>query len=145
MAIDADETAYLCEMASRYFKRPVAVADVVWSYSGVRPLLDDESASAASVTRDYELVLDQSSAPVLSVFGGKITTFRKLAEEATDRLQALIGHGGGPGPSAPSCPAANCRATTPKPSPPACARAGPGCRRRWRGGMRGPTAAAPAG
>ncbi|MDK2126736.1 glycerol-3-phosphate dehydrogenase [Parachitinimonas caeni] len=95
VAIDADETAYLCDMASRYFTRAVIPADVVWTYSGVRPLLDDESSNAASVTRDYELVLDQTGAPLLSVFGGKITTFRKLAEEAADRLQGLLKPGRG--------------------------------------------------
>lgn len=95
VAIDGDETAYLCEMASRYFKKPIKTGDVVWTYSGVRPLLDDEAANAASVTRDYELVVDVGTAPLLSVFGGKITTFRKLAEEASDRVQALLGKGSG--------------------------------------------------
>ena len=91
--IDAVETHYLCEQASRYFARPVAPADVVWSYSGVRPLLDDENASdAASVTRDYLLELDNRGPALLSVWGGKITTFRKLAEEAADRLCAALGH-----------------------------------------------------
>ncbi|QDQ25388.1 glycerol-3-phosphate dehydrogenase [Chitinimonas arctica] len=95
VAIDADETAYLCEMASRYFSKPVVPADVVWNYSGVRPLLDDESADASGVTRDYDLVMDQGGAPMLSVFGGKITTFRKLAEEAADLLQEQLGKGSG--------------------------------------------------
>jgi len=95
VAIDGEETAYLCEMASRYFKKPIKTGDVVWTYSGVRPLLDDEAANAASVTRDYELVVDLGTAPLLSVFGGKITTFRKLAEEASDRIQALLGTGSG--------------------------------------------------
>jgi glycerol-3-phosphate dehydrogenase len=85
--IDAAEVAYLCEQASRYFARPVRPADVVWSYAGVRPLLDDESGDASAVTRDYELELDRDGgAPLLSVWGGKITTFRKLAEEAADLL-----------------------------------------------------------
>ena len=85
--IDADEIAYLCEQASRYFERPVRTSDVVWSYSGVRPLLDDESGDPSAVTRDYALELDTAQAPLLSVWGGKITTFRKLAEEAADLLQ----------------------------------------------------------
>jgi glycerol-3-phosphate dehydrogenase len=95
--IEAGETQYLCEQASRYFERPVAPSDVVWSYAGVRPLLDDENASdAASVTRDYSLEMDTagaspSGAPLLSVWGGKITTFRKLAEEAADLLCRAIG------------------------------------------------------
>jgi len=89
--IDAAETTYLCEQASRYFERAVKPADVVWSYSGVRPLLDDESGDPAAVTRDYSLELDTAQAPLLSVWGGKITTFRKLAEEAADLLAAPLG------------------------------------------------------
>jgi glycerol-3-phosphate dehydrogenase len=95
--IDAAETAYLCEQASRYFERPVAPVDVVWTYSGVRPLLDDESGDPSAVTRDYRLELDWPAAdavsakllraaPLLTVWGGKITTFRKLAEEAAELL-----------------------------------------------------------
>src|SRR5204863_9050974 len=71
--IDAVETAYLCEQASRYFAKPVKPTDVVWSYSGVRPLLDDESGDPSAVTRDYLLELDTAQAPLLSVWGGKIT------------------------------------------------------------------------
>ena len=88
--ISAGETAYLCEQASRYFERPVRPADVVWSYSGVRPLLDDESGDPSEVTRDYALELDTSAAPLLTVWGGKITTYRKLAEEAGDLLGAPL-------------------------------------------------------
>ena len=91
VAIGDDETTYLCEMAGRYFRRPVAPRDVVGSYSGVRPLLDDESTDPSSVTRDYSLELETSGAPLLSVFGGKITTYRRLAEEAVDRLAAALG------------------------------------------------------
>jgi len=88
---DAGEIAYLCEQASRYFARPVVPSDVVWTYSGVRPLLDDESGNPAAVTRDYRLELDtRGGAPLLSVWGGKITTFRKLAEEAADKLLATL-------------------------------------------------------
>ncbi len=88
--IDADEIAYLCAQASRYLRRGVQPSDVVWTYSGVRPLLDDESGDPAAVTRDYSLELDTSSAPLLSVWGGKITTFRKLAEEAGDQLAGAL-------------------------------------------------------
>jgi glycerol-3-phosphate dehydrogenase len=91
VAIDSGEIAYLCEQASRYFAQPVTAADVVWSYSGVRPLLDDESGDPSAVTRDYALELDTSAAPLLSVWGGKITTFRKLAEEAADLLGGPLG------------------------------------------------------
>ena len=90
--IDATETAYLCEQASRYFAKAIGPADVVWAYSGVRPLLDDESGDPSAVTRDYSLELDTSARRrLLSVWGGKITTFRKLAEEAVDLLAAPLG------------------------------------------------------
>ncbi len=88
--IDASEIAYLCEQSSRYFERPLEPSDVVWSYSGVRPLLDDESGDPSAVTRDYALELDRSAAPLLSVWGGKITTFRKLAEEAADQIARAV-------------------------------------------------------
>ncbi|MHA7151596.1 glycerol-3-phosphate dehydrogenase, partial [Burkholderia pseudomallei] len=93
VAIDRDETRYLCESINRYFKRKISPADVCWTYSGVRPLLEDENAdNPSAVTRDYRLELDDGEgAPLLSVFGGKITTFRKLAEEATDMLGGALG------------------------------------------------------
>ncbi len=91
--IDADEIDYLCAQASRYFAKPVAPTDVVWTYSGVRPLLDDESGNPAAVTRDYRLELDTTAAPLLSVWGGKITTFRKLAEEAGDLMAEALPRG----------------------------------------------------
>jgi len=80
----AAEVDYLCRAVSRYLERPLHPAAVVWRYAGVRPLYDDGSANASAVTRDYVLRLDsdQDSAPVLSVFGGKITTYRRLAEHA---------------------------------------------------------------
>lgn len=82
-----DEIDYLCKAVSGYFRQPVAPADVVWSYSGVRPLYDDGTDAAQKATRDYTLELDVSAAaPLLSVFGGKITTYRRLAESALDRL-----------------------------------------------------------
>lgn len=90
-AIDASEVAYLCEQASRYFAQPVRPSQVVWSYAGVRPLLADDAESAAAVTRDYLLELDAAGAPLLNVWGGKITTFRRLAEEAADLLAAPLG------------------------------------------------------
>ena len=98
--IDAGEVAYLCAQAGRYFSKPLAPADVVWSYSGVRPLLDDDAGAASAVTRDYLLEFDDhAGAPLLSVWGGKITTFRKLAEEASDalmlRLAEATGHQSG--------------------------------------------------
>ena len=85
------EQDYLCAFASQYFARPVTRDDVVWTYSGVRPLYDDGAKSATAATRDYVLSLDTGGAPLLSVFGGKITTYRKLAEGALAKLVPLIG------------------------------------------------------
>ena len=86
-AITADETAYLCAAANFYFRAQIAPADLVWSYAGVRSLHDDGSAAAKDVTRDYRLELDAAPGPrVLSIFGGKLTTARALAEEALSRL-----------------------------------------------------------
>ena len=90
-AIAADEVAYLCEQASRYFRRPLTPADVVWSYAGVRPLLDDASGDPSAVTRDYLLERNTDAAPLLSVWGGKITTFRKLAEDAATDVGQMLG------------------------------------------------------
>lgn len=82
------EVDYLCRAASRYVAPPVRSADVVWRYAGVRPLYDDGSRDPSAITRDYTLRLDDQdgAAPVLSVFGGKITTYRRLAEHAMDKL-----------------------------------------------------------
>jgi glycerol-3-phosphate dehydrogenase len=85
--IEPDEARYLCEAADRYFRKQVTPAQIVWSYSGVRSLYDDGAAEAKAVTRDYHLELDgDAGGKLLSVFGGKITTARALAEEALDLL-----------------------------------------------------------
>jgi glycerol-3-phosphate dehydrogenase len=83
-----EEVAYLCRAAGRYLARPPRPAEVVWSYAGVRPLYDDGSEDPSAITRDYTLRLDddEGAAPSLSVFGGKITTYRKLAEHALEKL-----------------------------------------------------------
>ncbi len=88
VAIDGAETAYLCAAVSEYFRSPVTPAEVIWSDSGVRPLYDDGASKAQEATRDYVLTLDAANgaAPLLSVFGGKLTTHRRLAEAALDRL-----------------------------------------------------------
>ena len=88
--IAQDEVDYLCELSSLYFKQAVKPNDVVWSYSGVRPLVDDGAKDAKAITRDYRLELNQSGAPMLSVFGGKITTFRKLAEDALELIAPVL-------------------------------------------------------
>ena len=87
-----EEIAYLCSAASEYFARPVRREDVIWTYSGVRPLYDDGASKAQEATRDYVLKLDAppGQAPLLSVFGGKITTYRRLAEEALEGLEECL-------------------------------------------------------
>jgi glycerol-3-phosphate dehydrogenase len=96
VAITQSEIDYLCELSNRYFRAAIAPGDVLWSYSGVRPLVEDKLSDASHVTRDYQLEWDTTGAPMLSIFGGKITTFRKLAEEAVDRIAAALSnrHGG---------------------------------------------------
>ena len=92
-----EEQTYLINFANQYFKRDISDADVVWTYSGVRPLYDDGASNASAVTREYVLKLDQSpGAPVLNVFGGKITTYRKLAEAALDRIAEVFPNQPGP-------------------------------------------------
>lgn len=88
VAISQDEVAYLCRAANRYLAKAVSANDVVWSYAGVRPLYDDGSPHASQVTRDYVFDLQGTpgTAPILSVFGGKITTYRRLAEHALEKL-----------------------------------------------------------
>lgn len=95
VVIEPEEIAYLCDLANRYFKRPITPDDVVWTYSGVRPLIDDDSADASDVTRDYTFEFDTEGAPMLSVFGGKITTFRKLAEQAVDLIAPALSNSHG--------------------------------------------------
>ncbi len=80
------ERDYLLAFASQYFARPLSMADVVWAYSGVRPLYNDGAKSATAATRDYVLTLETNGPPLLSVFGGKITTYRRLAEAALAKL-----------------------------------------------------------
>lgn len=91
VAIDEDEIAYLCGMANQCFRQQISIADVVWTYSGVRPLLDDGSDNPSTVSRDYLLEWAPGLAPMLHVWGGKITTYRKLAEHALDMLAARTG------------------------------------------------------
>ncbi|MDU0342643.1 glycerol-3-phosphate dehydrogenase [Bosea rubneri] len=92
VAASEEEIAYLCSAASEYFRKQIRREDVVWTYSGVRPLYDDGASKAQEATRDYVLKLDEpaGSAPLLSVFGGKITTSRRLAEAAVEKLAAAV-------------------------------------------------------
>ena len=98
VAITAVETDYLCAAVNRYFAAPVSPADVVSSYAGVRPLFDDGASEAKAATRDYVLDYDEAPglAPVLNIYGGKITTYRRLAEEALARLANRFGTMSGP-------------------------------------------------
>ncbi|MEQ9695816.1 glycerol-3-phosphate dehydrogenase [Shimia sp. SDUM112013] len=82
----AEERDYLLAFANRYLAAPLGAEDVVWTYSGVRPLYDDGASSATAATRDYVLTLDAEGPPLLNVFGGKITTYRRLAEGALAKL-----------------------------------------------------------
>jgi glycerol-3-phosphate dehydrogenase len=92
VAIDDGEERYLLELASRYFRHPLGLQDIVWRYSGVRPLYDDRSDNPSAVTRDYHLELAASGQmpPLLTVLGGKVTTYRRLAEEALERLAPYL-------------------------------------------------------
>jgi len=76
----------LLDTLGRYFETSVSAADIVWSYSGIRALCDDGASAPSKITRDYALELDSSGAPLLSIFGGKITTYRRLSELALNRL-----------------------------------------------------------
>jgi glycerol-3-phosphate dehydrogenase len=89
---DASEIDYLIKVVNRYFKQQLTTGDVVYSFSGVRPLYDDNADNPSAVTRDYIFELDApgGAAPLLSVFGGKITTFRKLAEHALEKIQPFF-------------------------------------------------------
>jgi glycerol-3-phosphate dehydrogenase len=93
IAISAEEIVYLCDSVNRYFRTPISPDDVVWSYAGVRPLFDDHAEDAKAITRDYVLDLEQGDGmpPLLSVYGGKITTYRKLAEHALVKVLPALG------------------------------------------------------
>ncbi len=92
VAATAEEIDYLCNAASEYFVKPITRADIVWTFAGVRPLYDDGASDAKSATRDYVFELDEKTglAPLLSVFGGKITTYRRLAEAALEKLEPYV-------------------------------------------------------
>lgn len=96
--ITDEEIDYLCAGASEYFKEPVTRADMVWSYSGVRPLYDDGASKAQEATRDYVLKAagGEGEPQMLNVFGGKITTYRKLAESMLEKIEAVLGAKGKP-------------------------------------------------
>lgn len=87
VVITPEEVEYLCEAVNRSLKKKISPEDVVWTYSGVRSLVDDGHENASEITRDYRLYVDERfGPPILSVFGGKLTTYRKLSEHAVDRI-----------------------------------------------------------
>jgi glycerol-3-phosphate dehydrogenase len=92
-AITAGEIEYLIAAANRFLRRPIAPADVKWSYSGVRPLYDDGSINASAMTRDYAFDIDapEGAAPLLTIYGGKLTTYRKLAQHALRKILPRLG------------------------------------------------------
>ncbi|KRB55249.1 glycerol-3-phosphate dehydrogenase [Rhizobium sp. Root708] len=96
--ITEEETTYLCKAASEYFKEPVVPGDIVWTYSAVRPLFDDGASKAQEATRDYVLIVEGTgaTAPLLNVFGGKLTTYRRLSEHALEKIATAIGPKGAP-------------------------------------------------
>jgi glycerol-3-phosphate dehydrogenase len=96
VAPSPQEIAYLCGAVDDYFAQAIAPADVAWAYAGVRPLYDDGKANASAVTRDYVLDLEGGAGepPLLTVYGGKITTFRRLSEHALELLQPRLGFAG---------------------------------------------------
>lgn len=112
--IDGEEIAYLCANASRYLDVPVTPGDIVYSYSGVRPLYDDGADDVSDVTRDYVLSLGTEDGPqMLSVFGGKITTYRRLAEHALERLGPYLPATGKPWTASVPLPGGDCGAFDP--------------------------------
>lgn len=97
VSISDEEATYLCQQVSGYLKKPLRPEDVVWSYSGVRPLYNDGSGKTAEATRDYVLEVDalDNKAPILTIFGGKITTYRRLAEDVLKKLEPHLDYSRG--------------------------------------------------
>src|SRR5207302_5437619 len=102
--VTGTEVAYLCDAVARWFARPPHPADVVWHYLGVRPLYEDRARAVSAVTRDYVFDLDTAGAPALSIFGGKLTTHRRLAEHALARLMPHLPAAGPPWTAASHLP-----------------------------------------
>jgi len=107
--IDQGEIDYLLGSVNRFFEKPVGEDQIVWTYAGARPLYDDAEGNASAVTRDYvfDLDADGGEAPLLSIFGGKLTTYRKLAEHALEKLQPVMGFKGKPWTAGSSLPGGN--------------------------------------
>ncbi len=106
--ISPEEVSYLCDAASEYFQEPVRPDDIVWSYSAVRPLFDDGASKAQEATRDYVLKVEGTTgdAPLLNVFGGKLTTYRRWPNTRSKRSVKRSAKRARPGPQAVACRAA---------------------------------------
>jgi glycerol-3-phosphate dehydrogenase len=103
-----EEQSYLIDFVSKYLKTPITKNDIVWTYSGVRPLYDDGATSATAATRDYVLSVNETAgAPILNVFGGKITTYRKLAEAAMEEIVPFFPDAGQPWTAGAAMPGGN--------------------------------------
>ena len=111
--ITEEETNYLCDAASEYFAEPVTPDQVVWTYSAVRPLYDDGASAAQEATRDYVLraETEDGKTPVINVFGGKITTYRKLAESMLEEIEKFLGKRGKPWTAGATLPGGDFPAT----------------------------------
>jgi len=109
--ISDEEIRYLCDAASEYFAEPVKPEDIVWTYSAVRPLYDDGASKAQEATRDYVLKVEADGAPLLNVFGGKLTTYRRLAEHALEKIGEALGEKGAPWTAQSKLPGGNFAAT----------------------------------
>ncbi len=107
--ISDEEISYLCSAASEYFAEPVKPSDIVWTYSGVRPLFDDGASKAQEATRDYVLKTEgtDGEAPLLNIFGGKLTTYRRLAEHALEKIGDALGTKGAPWTAGSHLPGGN--------------------------------------
>jgi len=104
----SEEQDYLVQFASKYLKQSITTQDIVWTYSGVRPLYNDGASSATAATRDYVLKVDKSAgAPILNVFGGKITTYRRLAETAMEKISPFFPNLGKPWTAGVALPGGN--------------------------------------
>lgn len=116
--ISPEEVNYLCDAASEYFQEPVRPDDIVWSYSAVRPLFDDGASKAQEATRDYVLKMEGAAgdAPLLNVFGGKLTTYRRLAEHALEKIGEAIGEKGTPWTAGSRLPGGDFAATAFEPT-----------------------------
>jgi glycerol-3-phosphate dehydrogenase len=112
-AISETEINYLCDAASEYFVEPVRPEHIVWTYSGVRPLYDDGASKAQEATRDYVLKADSldGRAPLINIFGGKITTYRRLAESMLEKIEGFLGKKGNPWTASAALPGGDFPAT----------------------------------